>query len=85
MSLEYKEKVKIEKKAKTKQKSKLGRLIKEKGLTQREFAQIVFEKTGYLIAVTNLSNYCSGYKPIKKVETARIFAEVLDVPINDIV
>lgn len=69
---------------KTKQKSKLGMLIKEKGMTQSEFAQEVFEKTGYFIAVTNLSNYCSGYKPIKKIETARIFAEVLDVPITEI-
>lgn len=64
--------------------SKLGRLIRERGMTQKEFATLVYEKTGYFIAVTNLSNYCSGYKPIKKIETAKIFADVLDVPITEI-
>lgn len=67
-----------------KTKSKLGQLIKERGMTQKEFAQLVFEKTGYFIAVTNLSNYCSGYKEIKKIETAKIFADVLGVNITDI-
>lgn len=65
-------------------KSKLGKLIRERGMTQKEFATLVYEKTGYFIAVTNLSNYCSGYKPIKKIETAKIFADVLDVPITEI-
>lgn len=67
-----------------KTKSKLGQLIKDKKLTQKEFAQLVYEKTGYFIAVTNLSNYCSGYKQIKKIETAKIFADVLGVNITDI-
>jgi transcriptional regulator with XRE-family HTH domain len=67
-----------------KEKSKLGRLIKEKGLTQIQFAEMVFQKRGYFIAPTNLSNYCSGYKTIKKIETAKIFAEVLEVQITDI-
>ena len=70
--------------SKTKKRSKLGMLIKEKGFTQSEFAQEVYERTGYFIAVTNLSNYCSGYKQLKKIETARIFADVLQVPITEI-
>lgn len=53
-------------------------------MTQKEFAKLVFEKSGYFIAVTNLNNYCSGYKPIKKIETAKIFADVLGVQIMDI-
>ena len=65
-------------------KSKLGTKIREKGYSQKEFAEIVFEKTGYFIAVTNLSNYCSGYKPIKRLETARLFASVLECPIEEI-
>lgn len=69
----------------TKEKSKLGKLIKDRGLTQREFAELVFEKTGYIIAVTNLSNYCSGYKKLKKIETAQIFADVLGCSITDII
>lgn len=67
-----------------KEKSNLGRIIKERGLTQRQFAEMVFQKTGYLIAVTNLSNYCSGYKNIKKIDTIQKFAETLEVPITEI-
>jgi hypothetical protein len=37
-----------------------------------------------LIAITNLSNYATGYKPIKKVETAIFFAQALEVPLTDI-
>lgn len=64
--------------------SKLGKLIREKGMTQKQFAEAVFTQKGYFIAVTNLSNYCSGYKQIKKIETAKIFADVLGVEITDI-
>lgn len=64
--------------------SKLGQAIKAKGYTQKEFAQKVYEETGYFIAVTNLSNYCSGYKKLVKIDTAKNFAQVLDVHINDI-
>lgn len=64
--------------------SKLGVLLDERGLTLKEFAALIFEKTGYLIAVTNLSNYITGYKPIKKVETAMFFAQALEVPLTDI-
>lgn len=66
------------------EKSKLGKIIKEKGWTQREFAEKVFQQKGYFIAPTNLSNYCSGYKTIKKIETAKMFADVLEVQITDI-
>jgi len=66
------------------ERSKLGQMIREKGITQKEFAKMVFQKTGYLIAVTNLSNYCSGYKEIRKIDTAKKFAETLEVPITEI-
>lgn len=77
----------METKAKTKKprkKSKLGQIIKQRGITQKDFARMVFDSTGYFIAVTNLSNYCSGYKPIKKIETAKIFAQTLGVDITEI-
>lgn len=67
-----------------KEKSKLGQLIKDKGMTQKDFAEKVFTETGYFIALSNLCNYCSGYKNLKKVETAKIFAEVLQVSIEEI-
>ena len=44
----------------------------------------VYEKTGYLIAVTNLSNYCTGVKRVKNVDIARHFAETLGVSIIDV-
>lgn len=68
----------------SKEKSKLGKAIKDKGLTQKEFAELLFQKTGYFIAVTNLSNFCSGFRTIKKIETARMFADVLEVDLNEI-
>lgn len=67
-----------------KEKSKLGQLIKDKGFTQKEFAEKVFNETGYFIALSNLCNYCSGYKSIKKIETAKLFAQVLQVSIEEI-
>ena len=66
------------------QRSKLGMLLDERGYTLKQFAEMVFEKTGYLIAVTNLSNYCTGYRQIKKIEIARYFSETLGVDLFDI-
>jgi hypothetical protein len=69
---------------KTYDRSKLGLLLDERNLTLKDFAALVYERTGYLIAITNLSNYCTGYKPIKKVETAIYFSRALEVPLTDI-
>lgn len=66
------------------ERSKLGILINERGLTLGEFAAMCYMKTGYFIAITNLSNYCTGLKTIKKIEIAKYFAQTLDVPITDI-
>lgn len=74
----------MEKKEKTYQRSKLGTILDERGLTLRDFATMVYEKTGYLIAVTNLSNYCTGFRPIKKIDIAKMFADTLEVQITDI-
>lgn len=67
-----------------KKQSKLGKLIREKGMTQKEFAELLYRKHRYFIALTNLSNYCSGLKSIKKIDTAMMFADVLEVDILDI-
>jgi hypothetical protein len=71
-------------KIKTYQRAKLGNLLDQRGLTLKDFAELVFMKTGYLIAITNLSNYCTGLKPIKKVEIAMHFANTLEVSITEI-
>lgn len=67
------------------ERSKLGKLIDERGYTLRDFAELVFHKTGYIIAVTNLSNYCTGLRKIKSIDVASYFAETLEVPITDII
>lgn len=74
----------MEQKEKNYQRSKLGTILDERGLTLRDFATMVYEKTGYFIAVTNLSNYCTGFRPIKKIEIAKMFADTLEIPITDI-
>lgn len=66
------------------QRSKLGQILIDRDLTLRDFAGMVYEKTGYFIAVTNLSNYCTGFRPIKKIDIAKMFADTLEVPITDI-
>ena len=71
-------------KRKNEERSKLGQLLSERGLTLKQFAEMVFEKTGYFIAVTNLSNFCTGFRQIKKIEIARYFADTLEVDIKDI-
>lgn len=67
------------------ERSKLGKLLDERNLSLKEFAAMVYLKTGYFIQITNLSNYCTGLKPIKMVETAKCFAQTLEVDINDII
>lgn len=73
------------KKTREYERSKLGKLLDERNLTLTDFAELVYLKTGYLIAITNLSNYCTGLKPISKVQIAKYFAETLQVDLNDIV
>ncbi len=72
-------------KEKTYNRSKLGKLLDEKDLTLKEFASMVFDKTGYFIHITNLSNYCTGFREIRRIDTAKYFAETLDVPVTDII
>jgi len=66
------------------ERSKLGKLISERGLSLRDFAALCYHKTGYFIAVTNLSNYCTGLKKIKTINIAKNFADTLEVPITEI-
>jgi hypothetical protein len=71
-------------KTKTYERSKLGNLLIERNLTYKEFASLVFEKTGYFIAVGNLCNYATGWKPINKLDIAKKFADTLEVQLTDI-
>jgi hypothetical protein len=66
------------------QRSKLGLLIDERNLTLKEFAEMVYVKSGYFIAITNLSNYCTGLRPLKKIQVIKIFADTLEIPITEL-
>ena len=70
---------------KSKERSKLGKLLSERELTLKQFAEMVYEKTGYFIAVTNLSNFATGYREIKKIEIAMYFAQTLEVDLKEII
>jgi hypothetical protein len=65
----------MEKKVLGQRRSKLGQILDDRNLTLKEFAAMVYEKTGYFIAVTNLSNYCTGFRPLTKT---------LELPVTDI-
>ena len=68
----------------TYERSKLGNLLDERNLSLKDFAELIYHKTGYIIAITNLSNYATGYRSIGRIDTAKFFAETLEVPITDI-
>ena len=68
----------------TYERSKLGNILDERDLTLKDFAELVYIKTGYIIAITNLSNYATGYRSIGRIDTAKFFADTLEVPITDI-
>jgi transcriptional regulator with XRE-family HTH domain len=59
-------------------------ILKDRDLTLKEFAELIFIKTGYFIAITNLSNYCTGYRSISSIKVAQKFSETLELPITDI-
>ena len=65
--------------------SKLGLILVQRNLTYKEFATLVYEKTGYFIAVGNLCNYATGWKPINRIDIAQRFADTLEVNITDII
>ena len=65
--------------------SKLGVILDERGISCSRFAELVFEKTGYLAFVQNISNYATGYRDIKTIKIARHFADTLELTIEDIV
>ena len=56
----------------------------ERNLTLKEFAEMIYAKSGYFIAITNLSNYCTGLRPLKKIQVIKIFADTLEVPITEL-
>jgi transcriptional regulator with XRE-family HTH domain len=66
-------------------KSKLAKILNERGLTQKDFAELLYEKKNYLIHIQNLNAYCTGLKEIKTLRLAHLFAETLEIEISDII
>jgi hypothetical protein len=66
------------------QRSKIGVLMDERNLTLKEFAELIYQKTGYFIAITNLSSYCTGLRKLKKLEIIKVFADTLEIPITEL-
>lgn len=64
--------------------SKLGLVIDEKGLTYQQFAELLFEETGYFMHRQNVWQYASGFSEIKSIKMANSFAQALKVDVNDI-
>ena len=65
--------------------SKLGRIIDEKGLSRREVADALLVQFGYYINTTNMGAYCTGVKVLRNVRYLKMFAQVLGVTIEDLV
>ena len=66
-------------------KTKLSKLLADNQLNQRQFAELVYERTGYLVHLQNLSNLVTGLKTIKTIAVAQAFATTLGVKIEDII
>lgn len=77
--------VKRRPKGKSHRKSKLGKLLNQRGYTLKDFASMVYNKTGYLIHLQNLSTLCSGYRKIVRIDIAQKFADTLGVDIKEII
>jgi transcriptional regulator with XRE-family HTH domain len=65
--------------------SKLQDILTERGLTQQDFAATLYEKTGFFISPQHLSNFCTGYRQLKKLDMAMAFAQTLEVDVTAIV
>ena len=65
--------------------TKLGKLLHDRGISLRQFAEMVYNKTGYFIATQNLSSYCTGYKKLTRIDIVRHFADTLEVDIQDVI
>jgi len=77
--------VKKRPRGKTHRKSKLGKILNERGYSLKDFATMVYNKTGYLIHLQNLSTLCSGNRKIVRIDMAQKFADTLGVDIKDII
>lgn len=66
-------------------KTKLAQLLQEKGWSQVELRLNIFEKTGYNIGADRISKMVNGTLTNYSISTAKIFADVLDVSLDELI
>ncbi len=64
--------------------SKLGLLLQQRGICQRDFIALIKEKTGIIYGKSHVSLHVNAKKSFMTTDTAKIFAMALDVPMEDI-
>jgi transcriptional regulator with XRE-family HTH domain len=60
-------------------KTRIARILQERGLTQKQFSELIKKKTGCEITNCNISRHVNGKKAYMSTETLMIFAITLDV------
>lgn len=65
--------------------SKLGIILDQRGLSYQDFAELVFEKTGFFIHAQNICSFSTGLREIKTIKIATFLSYTLGVEITDII
>lgn len=66
-------------------KTKLGKLLDERNITQADFRRLIEDKTGVVIGADRISKMVTGRLQNYSLYTARVISESLGVTIDDIV
>ncbi len=84
--VEKKSNQKIVNKQSLSQLTKLGRILRKRGMSQSDFIQLIEEKTKIIYSKSRISNYCNKNKVgFLTTDTASILAFTLGVSLDDIV
>ena len=70
---------------KTGRATKLQRLLFERGLSQTDLYHLIEEQTGRTIGKDLISKLVNGHQKNLQVETAKAFANALNVKLDDII
>jgi transcriptional regulator with XRE-family HTH domain len=64
-------------------KTPLAKLLKERGLSQRDFQVLIIEKTGKYFSASAICNYVNGKHTNLLFENAQIIAKSLDMSLEE--
>lgn len=64
-------------------KTNLGLILKERGLSQKQFQALIEEKTGKYFSASAICNYVNGKHTNMLLENAQIMAKALDMELKD--